>query len=775
MKMRTYPLILAALFTVSLMPEFSLRADNTWDGGGASGSWSDLNNWGSDTTPVSPTALIFGGTSQLTNTNDLFTAGTQFNGITFNSDAGAFVIGGNAITLGGNIVNNSTSLQTINTNMATTAVRTVTLTTGGGNVALGGDISGTGGGITVGVVSNLSGTITLSGNNSYTGDTTLGTNVNQTITLVLGHKNALGTGTLKTNAGAILQASTDLSGSNKLSNNVLAALSVTASGSNSIEIGGSYTLNNAGNRALTNNISGGTLTLNDLFLNQNGTAGRVLTLDGTGTTIVKGVVANGGASHLLGIGGSATVTLENANTYTGGTNLSSATATLILGNKEALGAGTLNVTGNGTIQSSTDLVGANKIANNVLSTATTGPTFSGSNSLEIGGKYTTTATGSRSLTNNIAAGKVLVLNDVDINTDITAVRTLTIAGTGDTNITGVIANGNGSQANRITITNTGVTTLSGANTYTGITTLSAGMTVFANTSAKTAATATAAATASVGLGVGGSGYYTSGDVDSLFSNTLTGFSMNAASGVGIDTTAGDFTYATNQSAARSLTKLGANKLTLSGTNTYSGATNVRAGTLIIDGSVAGSGVIVSSGASLGGSGTVSSAVTVQNGGTLTPGNSPGLPIYSGGLTLETGSRFTFELIADTSAGRGTNFDGVDVTGGTFNLQSGVAFDIVLNLAGSTTDFNDVFWDSNQSWLVFDNTNAPTVASLFNLGTVSNDILGNSFSSTGGSLSFSQVGNDIYLNYTAAIPEPSTYAMILGGLGLLAILRRRMRS
>jgi len=762
--MKNYPstwvLATAAVTLFALSP--ALQADNIWDGGGASGSWSDLSNWGSNTTPVSPTALTFAGTSQLTNTNDLFSAGTQFNGITFSSGAGAFVIGGNSITLGNAITNSSTSTQTINLNIATTAVRTVTMTAGGGDVVLGGDISGTGGGLTLAGTGSLK----LSGNNSYTGDTTVAANTK----LILGNKSAVGTGTLRLTGGS-LEASTNLSGANKISNNVLATIGATVTGTNSLEIGGSYSLNNTGNRSLTNNISGGTLTLNDVFLNLDGTAGRVLSLDGTGSTVVKGVIANGGASNLLGIGGSATVTLQNANTYTGGTNLSSATATLILGNKEALGTGTLNITGNGTIQSSIDLVGSNKITNNVLSTAPIGPTFSGSNSLEIGGKYTTTATGSRILTNNIAAGKVLVLNDVDINTDITAVRTLTIAGSGDTNITGVIANGNGSQANRITITNTGVTTLSGANTYTGITTLSAGMTVFANTAAKTAATATAAAGASVGLGVGSAGYYSSANVDSLFANSLTGFSMNTASGVGIDTSAGDFTYATNQAATRSLTKLGANKLILTGTNTYSGATIVNAGTLIVDGSVAGSGVTVKSGATIGGTGTVSSLVTVSSGGTLSPGNSPGVAIYSGGLTLQTGSSFTFELVADSTSSRGTNFDGVNVTGGAFNLESSVFFNLTLNGVGSTTDYTSTFWNSNQSWLVFQNTNTPTIASLFTLGAVSLDASGNSFSVTGGSFGFSQVGNDVYLNYSA-IPEPASWLLLAGSLTCLVVLRRR---
>jgi hypothetical protein len=65
-----------------------------------------------------------------------------------------------------------------------------------------------------------------------------------------------------------------------------------------------------------------------------------------------------------------------------------------------------------------------------------------------------------------------------------------------------------------------------------------------------------------------------------------------------------------------------------------------------------------------------------------------------------------------------------------------------------------------------------VAGIFNLGTVSNDSLGQAFSSTGGSLAFSQVGNDIYLNYTA-VPEPGTWALLgLAGVAWLIVHRRR---
>ena len=97
------------------------------------------------------------------------TALSGMGGFTFNAGAGAFMISGNAITLAGDITNHGTSLQTINLAMATTVVRTVTTATGGGNVTLGGIISGSGGGL----AKSGGGMLTLNGLNTYTGPTTV--------------------------------------------------------------------------------------------------------------------------------------------------------------------------------------------------------------------------------------------------------------------------------------------------------------------------------------------------------------------------------------------------------------------------------------------------------------------------------------------------------------------------------------------------------------------------------------------------------------------------
>jgi autotransporter-associated beta strand protein len=160
-------------------------------------------------------------------------------------------------------------------------------------------------------------------------------------------------------------------------------------------------------------------------------------------------------------------------------------------------------------------------------------------------------------------------------------KDLAASGSGTTNITGAIVNG-GASAVSLSKLGSGILNLSGANTYTGATSANAGVINFKNTSAKSSGTTvTAIAAGTVGLCVGGTGFYTSTDVDALFANTLTGFSMDAASGVGIDTSEGDFTYGTSQGGSRSLTKIGANTLTLTGTNTYTGTTSITQGAISV--------------------------------------------------------------------------------------------------------------------------------------------------------------------------------------------------
>ena len=223
--------------------------------------------------------------------------------------------------------------------------------------------------------------------------------------------------------------------------------------------------------------------------------------------------------------GTGTQMLCGPNLYTGGTTVNG--GTLVLSN--AVAQGSLVVNG-GTLRVPTSLTVSSNFAGNAGTI------------IDLG-----------------LAGTTLTVNQ-DVNTTVASALT---------------------NAGALVKSGAGALTLSGSNTFSGGLTVSGGLLVFSRTAAKPASgSVTVAAGAGLGLGVGGSGFFSSANVDSLWANTLSGVAMDAASAIGIDTSAGDFTYATSQST-RSLIKLGANTLTLSGTNTYAGNTFVNAGVLSI--------------------------------------------------------------------------------------------------------------------------------------------------------------------------------------------------
>jgi autotransporter-associated beta strand protein len=87
----------------------------------------------------------------------------------------------------------------------------------------------------------------------------------------------------------------------------------------------------------------------------------------------------------------------------------------------------------------------------------------------------------------------------------------------------------------------------------------------------------------------------------------------------------------------SVTKTGAGILTLTGTNTYTGATTISAGSLAVEGSLAATITTIANGATLRGTGTLGGAVTAQSGGKISPGattGSFGTLRFGAGLTLQ---------------------------------------------------------------------------------------------------------------------------------------------
>jgi outer membrane autotransporter protein len=129
-----------------------------------------------------------------------------------------------------------------------------------------------------------------------------------------------------------------------------------------------------------------------------------------------------------------------------------------------------------------------------------------------------------------------------------------------------------------------------------------------------------------------------------------GFNLNSgrvitlnAGGGAIDTQTFNSTISQVIGGAGGLTKLGSGTLTLSGTNTYTGASSVNAGTLLVTGSSASSAITVASGGTLGGTGRVG-ATTVSAGGTLAPGvGGVGTLGVNGALSFAAGSTAAFDI------------------------------------------------------------------------------------------------------------------------------------
>ncbi len=226
----------------------------------------------------------------------------------------------------------------------------------------------------------------------------------------------------------------------------------------------------------------------------------------------------------------------------------------------------------------------------------------------------------------------------------------------------------------------------------------------------------------------------------------------------------------------SVVKTGAGRLELQGANTYGGTTTVNAGELLVNGShtvtaaaPGGNGYTVNNaGSTLGGTGrlAINGNVSVGSTAILAPGASIGTLTMDGVnttgnvLTMTTGAKFGFEL-----AGNGGTPDQLDFwnyLAGDLTLNSNSIDLSLLGTQAAGTYNVDIF-----KFFSDGGSTAATHAFLsgLNIGTLGTGI-------SGAFIDWDGTGNNsqtIGLTYTV-VPEPR--AALLGGLGLLCLLRRR---
>ncbi|MGA2254373.1 MAG: autotransporter-associated beta strand repeat-containing protein, partial [Thermoguttaceae bacterium] len=231
-------------------------------------------------------------------------------------------------------------------------------------------------------------------------------------------------------------------------------------------------------------------------------------------------------------------------------------------------------------------------------------------------------------------------------------------------ITGPISESGGSRS--LTFGGNGELILSGPNTYSGGTTVGAGTLLAANAASlpgySTSGSVSVAAGAVLAVQTGnGAAGWSGSQIDSLLANTAW---SNNTSVLGIDTTNGNFTYASNISQAVGLTKLGANTLALTGSNTYTGPTTVGGGTLL-----------AASAASLSGYST-SGSVSVAAGAVLAVQTGDGTAGWSGGQIDS--------LLANATWINNTSVLGIDTTNGDFTYGSNIAQALSVTKLGANT-------------------------------------------------------------------------------------------
>lgn len=581
--------------------------------------------------------------------------------------------------------------------------------------------------------------------------------------------------------------------------------------------------NNDGTHTATFGGTAGTVTLGSTTINAN-----AINFNTTGYTVTGGTLNFSGAiptitraaststtltSLLTGTGGltlagTGNITINNSNnTISGGVTLNA--GTLTTNTAGSLGSGVLTLNG-GTYTPRANLSNDLLVtANSNIDVATVSSTYT-TGSLTIGAQTLTILATSGVNNGNISFGSTTLTGNATIRVDrassaintapnpnatfgavtvgdsvasgTTTTFTLSSSGTGvyrsrAISLNGVLSNNANDATKILALTvasgtfNTLTVNVGGANTYTGATTINGGGsgTTLRLTTGNDRLPVATDLTINGGASFGGTldlntFNQTVGSLNGG-SGTVKGIVTNNASGTGtatlkVESTSVSSTFAgvikNGATAKVALTKAGAGtSLTLAGTNTYTGATLVNGGSLIVDGSLAaGSAVTVNSGGILGGAGTIGGATVLNAGSKLSAGaDSAATLTFSGSLDIGSAANDTAAFVFSLGASSdkivaGSLLVGTDQLGAadfSFQADAGLA--------------------ANQSYTLFESTSVSGSFISFLVANIGGSGIDGIVALNGGNIVLT----------TAAIPEPSTYSVVIGAVVLFAGLGRLRRN
>jgi fibronectin-binding autotransporter adhesin len=583
---------------------------------------------------------------------------------------------------------------------------------------------------------------------------------------------------VKSGAGSLdlTNSSNGYGGNTTVSGGTLGFSSLGSIGAGNLTIDGATLRYNAGNTA---DISGKVVTI--------GIGGAIINTNGNDLTYANGI-GNGGSGNFIKSGGGV-LTMQGNNTFTGTTTLNS--GSLILGGTSATTGGTFinganslfAISSDGSLGAVPETSAVNLTlnpgsgntatfradnsftinANRVISLAsgsivvdtngnnlTIAGSLSGSAPLRKTGSGNLTLTGANSVTatggitidtgtvfvndrSNLPGGSITLNGTSGISTgsaatnfsDVVVNGTNFIVKTGTNNILGL---GNLSGGGTLTFGGAFVNDFTGnMSNFTGTIVANGGgsrwfgSTGGSNVTLDLANTGTSVRSGATGITLGA----IAGDSTSTLTGSAGGvtqavtYTIGAKTVGGLGVTAVDSVFdgaITNGAGTTSITKVGNSILTLNGTSTYTGATNVSVGTLLVNGALGNTAVTVANNAILGGDGTI-----------------------GGNVNFLAGAKFLFSTTQTLDVAGAVTFGG-------FGIADLVGLDSSVE-AGTYTLINGNV----------------------NFANVSNVGLANAFDLGGGKSAYLQQSS----LQVVVIPEPS--AALLGGLGLLALFRRRRNA